>query len=74
MGSRILRLLVIGWLAVLLPGCEDPLEPEAGRAILETQAAPPRATGILTTTQSHLMRTQQVIGWPLTNPPTRSPL
>jgi hypothetical protein len=43
MGSPMMRLLVIGWLAVLLPGCEDPLEPEAEKALVETQAAPPRS-------------------------------
>jgi hypothetical protein len=43
MGSRMMRLLVVGWLAVLLPGCEDPLEPEAEKVLVEAQAAPPRS-------------------------------
>src|SRR4051812_46809561 len=44
MGSRMMRLLVIGWLAVLLPGCEDPVEPLAEERLIETQAAPPHSS------------------------------
>lgn len=62
MGSAMMRLLVVGWLAVLLPGCEDPLEPEVEKALLETQAAPPRSP--TDPTSGPVSATQIQVYWP----------
>src|SRR4051812_2429656 len=62
MGSPMMRLLAIGLLAMLLPGCEDPLEPEAETILAQTQAAPPRSP--TDPTSGPVSATEVQVTWP----------
>jgi hypothetical protein len=62
MGSAMVRLLVISWLALLLAGCEDPLAPERETALIAARGGLPQPSSDPQSTP--ISATQIDLSWP----------